>query len=171
MTTTREELLVDGSDDQFRELVHGLLAFSARHEKIRDGHARSIGLRGAQYTVLIAIAHLDEGDGVLTREVANHLSVTPTFVTMETSKLAEMGLIEKSRSPRDERATQLTVTAEGHDLLDRLAPLQRQCNDEEFSRLSAHEFHELRRLVRVLIANGDRTIALQKYLVSQSHDA
>lgn len=157
---------VDERDDQFRELVHSLLAFSARHEKIRAGHARAIGLRGAQYTVLIAIAHLDYGEGVSTRDVANHLSVTPTFVTMETSKLAGTGLVDKWRNPDDERATQLAVTEAGFDLLDQLAPLQSRCNDEEFAGLSTHDFHELRRLVRLLLDNSERAIALQKYLLA-----
>lgn len=169
LTTSRDELLVDESDSQFRQLVHDLFALSARHEKIRSNHAKAIGLRGAQYTVLIAIAHLDEGGGVLTREVADHLRVTPTFVTMETSKLALAGLIDKPRSRTDERAAQLSVTVAGLDLLDELAPLQRKCNDEEFASLTTEEFRELHRLVRLLITNGDRTLKLQAFLTS-NHD-
>lgn len=163
-TTSRAELLPDGRDSQFRQLVHDLLALSARHEKIRANHAKVIGLRGAQYTMLIAIAHLDEGEGVLTREVADHLSVTPTFITMETSKLSKAGLIEKTRSDKDERTVLLRVSDAGYALLDRLAPIQRRINDQEFASLTAAEFQELHRLVRLLIANSEQALAMQAFL-------
>ena len=167
LTTGRPELLVDGSDSQFRQLVHDLFALSARHEKVRGNHAKVIGLPGAQYTVLIAIAHLDDGHGVMTRDVAEHLRVTPTFVTMETGKLAEAGLVIKSRSQSDERVVELSVTEAGFRRLDQLAPVQRKVNDEEFASLSADDFQELHRLVRLLIANGDRALALQRFLNSR----
>lgn len=48
LTIGRPELLVDGSDVKFRELVHDLLALGARHEAVRNGHASYIGLSGAQ---------------------------------------------------------------------------------------------------------------------------
>src|SRR5437868_14276076 len=38
LTTSRKALLVDGSDHAFRQLVHTLLAFLARHETVREGH-------------------------------------------------------------------------------------------------------------------------------------
>jgi len=42
VTVSRPELLVNGSDRQFRRLVHGLFGFLARHEAIRRGHATNI---------------------------------------------------------------------------------------------------------------------------------
>ena len=84
--------------------------------------------------------------------------------TIETGKLAEAGLVIKSRSQSDERVVELSVTEAGFHLLDQLAPVQRKVNDEEFASLSADDFQELHRLVRLLIANGDRALALQRFL-------
>ena len=58
LTVSRTELLRDGSDAQFRELVHTLLAFSARLESVRQEFGSHIGLSGVQYTILVSIAHL-----------------------------------------------------------------------------------------------------------------
>jgi MarR family transcriptional regulator, organic hydroperoxide resistance regulator len=43
---SRPELLPGGTDRDFRHLVHGLFGFAARHERIRAGHAKVIGLAG-----------------------------------------------------------------------------------------------------------------------------
>ena len=37
LTVSRKDLLTHGSDHAFRELVHELFAFLARHEEIRSG--------------------------------------------------------------------------------------------------------------------------------------
>src|SRR5258707_4462608 len=58
LTVSRPALLVDGSDRSFRQLVHDMLAFSARIQEVRGRLGSVIGLSGTQYTVLIAIAHL-----------------------------------------------------------------------------------------------------------------
>jgi hypothetical protein len=48
LTISRPEMLVDGSDQQFRRLVHSLFGFFARHQSIREGHAAVIGLAGIE---------------------------------------------------------------------------------------------------------------------------
>jgi len=173
-TIGRPELLIDGSDDAFRELVHDLFALGTRHERIRSGHAARIGLSSAGYTVLIAVAHLATNGSVLTKDIAEHLHVTNAFVTMETTKLVQSGLLTKLRSAHDSRVVEISLTEQGRDLLDRLAPTQRRVNDQQFAELTAEEFGELRRLVRLLIENSDRAVALQTYLAATepglSHD-
>jgi hypothetical protein len=52
--------------------VHNIFAFMARHEAIRDGHARQIGLAGIEYTVLISIGHLALDGDVNVKTVADH---------------------------------------------------------------------------------------------------
>ena len=44
LTVNRPELIVNGSDREFRELVHNLFGFFALHECVRNGHAKFIGL-------------------------------------------------------------------------------------------------------------------------------
>lgn len=171
MTITRPELIVDGSDHEFRELVHGLLAVAARHQRIRARHAAYIDLSAAAYTVLIAAAHLS-GDGpVTTKAVAEHLFVTPAFITMEANKLEKQGLLAKARSVTDARVVELSITELGLARLEKLAVVQRQVNDVEFDRLSHRDFEQLRHLVRVMVDNCDRALAFHDYLTSGSAGA
>ena len=58
LTISRPEMLVNGSDQEFRRLVHSLFGFFSRHQTIREGHAAVIGLAGIEYTTLISIRHL-----------------------------------------------------------------------------------------------------------------
>lgn len=166
LTTTRTELLVDGSDRKFRKLVHDFLAFTARHEALRNGHGRRIGLAGIEYTILISIAHLGRLGPVNVKDIADHLHVSTGFVTNATRKLQGLGLIEKQRGRADRRTTELTVTDKGLKRLETLAPYQRQVNDAEFGSLSREQFGQLCRIVEDLVGTSDAALALQKSLES-----
>lgn len=164
LTVTRSELLTDGSDGEFRELVHALLAFQVRHEAIRDGHGAYIGLPGPQYTMLIATHHLETQGDVTPRALAEHLHVSNPFITMETNKLLRAGLIVKTRDPLDARRIVLSTTALARRKLAALAPVQRKLNDLEFAQLSRADFKQLLRMVNALISNCDTVLAMQPEL-------
>lgn len=168
LTISRPELLTGGSDREFRELVHGLFGFLARHEQIRAGHARTIGLAGIEYTVLISIAHLSTEGDVSVKRVADHLHLSGAFITSTVRRLVQLGLIHKRTDARDRRRVTLTVSAKGTALLERLAPRQRRVNDVEFGCLTREEFRFLHEIVDRLIECGDRAVALQAYLAA--HD-
>ena len=104
LTVTRPELLNDGTDREFRKLVHNIFAFMARHEAIRDGHAKQIGLAGVEYTILISIGHLGLDGDVNVKTVADHLHMSGAFVTTVTSKLQTLGLAEKKPDSVDRQA-------------------------------------------------------------------
>jgi DNA-binding MarR family transcriptional regulator len=161
---SREALLVDGSDRDFRRLVHGLFSFLGNHEQIRDGHARTIGLAGIEYTVLISIAHLAQGGDVSVSAVAQHLRLTGAFITNVCNRLVSLGLVDKAVDAKDRRRVVLTVRTEGRARLERLAPTQRQVNDVEFGCLSATEFRSLLDMIERLVESGEKAVALQKYL-------
>src|SRR3984893_2839536 len=157
-------MLVDGSDRQFRRLVHGLFAFLARHEAVRTGHGARIGLGGIEYTMLISIRHLSaEGGDVGVNRVAEHLHVSGAFVTTVTNKLLKRRLIHKTPDPNDRRRVRLEVSAQGDALLAELAPVQRQVNNVQFGCLSAAEFHQLLDMVERLISSSDSAVRLQSY--------
>ncbi len=164
LTISRPELLVDGSDAQFRRLVHSLFGFLVRHQTLREGHAAVIGLAGIEYTTLISIRHLSAQGDVHVRAVADHLHLSGAFVTTVTNKLETKGLITKTSHPGDRRRISLVVTQHGAELLERLAPTQQQVNDVQFGTLTAKEFHQLLDMVQRLVDSSDRAIALQRYL-------
>jgi hypothetical protein len=110
LTTSRPELILNGSDREFRELVHNLFGFFALHERIRSGHAKYIGLAGIEYTVLIAIAHLAAEGDVSVKTVADHLHLSGAFITSTTRRLLQLGLIHKTVDTADRRRVSLTVS-------------------------------------------------------------
>ena len=163
LTVTRPELLNDGTDRDFRKLVHNIFAFMARHETIRDGHARQIGLAGVEYTILISIGHLGLDGDVNVKTIADHLHMSGAFVTTVTSKLQTLGLIEKTQDSVDRRRISLAITEKGKALLRKLAPYQREINDVEFEPLSRDDFQTVSRILEALIDSSDKAFALQRY--------
>ena len=166
LTVSRKELLVDGHDAMFRKLVHDFFAFNARHEAVRAGHARRIGLAGIEYTILISVARLSRGGTVNVKTLADHLHVTTGFIANTTNKLQDMGLIEKTPDPEDRRRILLTITDNGRADLEALAPRQRQVNDVEFGSLNAEDFQQLCRIIEALVDSSEQAVNLQRYLES-----
>lgn len=171
LTISRPELVVDGSDRHFRRFIHALFAVFARCEVVRNNYAEHVGLPGPQYSILLCIRHLSADGPVNVKTVATHLRLSGSFITSETRKLEELGLLTKVRDPKDRRQTRLVVTKKGGDLLDRLAPMQRQVNDVQFACLSREQFLELIPLMEELIDCCDRAIALQRYMKLGGQDS
>jgi DNA-binding MarR family transcriptional regulator len=166
LTVSRPELLVAGSDREFRQLVHQLLSFLATHEKIRAGHAKTIGLAGIECTVLISIAHLCADGDVSIKRVADHLHFSGAFITSTVSRLIDLGLVFKKMDTSDRRRVTLTMSSKGQMLLDKLAPVQRRINDVEFGNITRDEFRSLIGIVERLIDGANKAAALQTYLLS-----
>lgn len=168
LTVSNEALLVNGSDSQFREMVHNFLAFSARLEQIRARFGAYIGLSGVQYTILITIRQLQGEHGVGIRAVADHLAFSPPFVTNETTKLVNRGLVNKTPNPDDARRVRLTVSSEGAVLLSRLAPVQREINNVLFAPITPENFHAVCTMARALRESAQEAILLSDYLIGGS---
>ena len=168
LTVSRPELLANDSDGQFRAFVHGMLAFAARLEAVRDGFASLVGLTGIQYTILISISHLHADGDVTVSAVAGHLHLSGAFVTNETGKLLRLGLITKVQDLHDRRRVCLGVTSSGRELLSNLVPVQVPVNDVLFDFLSAQQFRAIGPLIDRIVGCGDRAISLLDYLSKNS---
>jgi DNA-binding MarR family transcriptional regulator len=163
-TVTRPALIVDGSDSEFRQLVHDLLAFSGRIEAIRNRFGERIGLTGRQYTILITIAHLQGSEGTGITAVSTHLHLSGAFVTTEVNRLIALDLVEKELDAEDRRRVRLSVSAAGFMRLDELARCQAQVNDALFDCLDRPDFQALRRIFSELVDCADKAQMLQSYL-------
>lgn len=169
LTVSRPELIANGSDYDFRRLVHNFSAFAARHEAVRAGHGARIGLTGVAYSTLIAVRHLEDIADVSVKLLAEHLHVSAPFATTMVGKLIKLGLLAKESDPEDRRKAQLHVTAKGHAALATLAPSQRRINDVQFGCLALSDLRYLVDILERLIECGDRAVALQAYLAVE-HD-
>ncbi len=167
LTAGRRELLRDGDDEQFRRMLHDLLAFSRKLQDIRERMGGFIGLSGPAYTILISIAHLSTRSEVGVTSVARHLSLSQPYVTTEVNKLVAAGLVHKAASERDGRSVSLSVTEEAIELLTDLAPRQRAINDRLFAHLGVGSFDLLAGIAARLVADADRALELAVLSVTE----
>ena len=164
-SVSREALLVNGSDYEFRELVHDMLAFSGSIQEVRNRLGQAIGLSGTQYTILMAIARLaDQTPDLGVNQLAEQLHWSGAFVTIEVNKLVASGLVAKEANPDDRRRVVLAVTAAARERLQILQRVQCPANDTLFEGLSAEEFKTLRKIMSKLAGSGARTLSLIDYL-------
>ncbi|MGH8669091.1 MAG: MarR family winged helix-turn-helix transcriptional regulator [Burkholderiales bacterium] len=160
LTVSRPALLAGGSDADFRQLIHDLIAYGHRLDACRDAFAAIIGVSGAQYEILMLASR---ADALPVGEVAARLHRSGAFITIEANKLAERGILAKSSDPSDGRRVLLSLTSKGAGLVERLAPHQRRINDVLFDCLDARRFAQLRGLAGELVACGDRAVAMLEW--------
>ena len=140
LTVSQPRLLEGGSDRRFRAMVYDLLTITTRMEMVRAHHGRRMGITGPQYSVVIAIAHLQSDDGVSVGAVAQTLHVSSAFIAVETGKLARRGLVVKHPNPRDGRSVLLSLTPAGRAKLSRLSGEIQAVNDLFFGSLDGKSF-------------------------------
>src|SRR6476619_996583 len=98
LTVSRPALLAEGSDAQFRQLIHDLIAYGHRLDACRDAFAAIIGVSGVQYEILMLVSRTE---GLSVGEVAARLHRSGAFITIEANKLAQRGILDKAADPVD----------------------------------------------------------------------
>jgi DNA-binding MarR family transcriptional regulator len=159
LTITRRALLVGGSDTEFRRLIYRLVVVEERLRRARDFLARRVGLTGPQYMLLITVAYLQGKSGIAVRALARNLRVSSAFITAESQRLIERGLLLRRPNPHDSRSTLLSVTAAGRRRLEALVPELRHINDAFFARVSAQSFRHAMRFLEQLLAGSEPVMA------------
>src|SRR5256885_14897231 len=91
-TISRPALLVDGSDGEFRGLIHDLIAYGHRLDACRDAFAPIVGISGVQYEILMLVGR---ADGLSIGEVGGRLARSGAFLRLEGEKLSEGGVRPK----------------------------------------------------------------------------
>jgi DNA-binding MarR family transcriptional regulator len=164
-TVSRAALLVDGSDAEFRGLIHDLIAYGHRLDACRDAFAAIVGVSGAQYEILMLVSR---ADGLSVGEVAARLHRSGAFITIEANKLAARGILDKTSDPSDGRRVILRTNGVTRQLMEQLAPHQRRINDVLFERLDGRRFKQLCALARELVTSGDRAVAMLEWLLHEA---
>jgi DNA-binding MarR family transcriptional regulator len=165
LSVSRSELLVAGSDHEFRELVHDMLAFSTSLQDVRNRLGQAIGLSGTQYTILMAIARLAGIAPELgINQLADTLHWSGAFVTIEVNKLVAAGLVSKKVNPEDRRRVLLEITAAARSRLTQVQRIQVPANNSLFDGLTRAEFRALRGIMSKLAQSGERTLSLVEFL-------
>ncbi len=127
-------------------------------EIVRAHLGYRIGMSGPQYSVLIAVAHLQEADGVSVGAVADALHVSSAFVASETGKLAQRGLLDKRTNPNDRRGVLVSVSPAGRQAIARIGGEIRAINDLFFSALGSKGFAALSETIAALVGSSRSAI-------------
>jgi MarR family transcriptional regulator, organic hydroperoxide resistance regulator len=131
------------SDRQFRRLVQDLLTVARRLEMARDYLGRRINVSGPQYSLLMTVAEFQGATGVSVGSVAQAMHVSSSFVTAETGKLSNVGLLRKLPNPSDRRGALLKLAPLGRMRIHGLLAEIRAVNDLFFGLLTAKSFAAL----------------------------
>lgn len=158
ISVTREEVLIDGSEDRFRDLIYALFVAGGRFQEIREAFGREIEVTGPQYFVLMAVARFHAQGGIGIGGLAEHLHVAAPHVTTEVGKLVERGLLAKRPNPEDGRRVLVTLSKAGMAVLERLAPFRQRINNVLFDGFSREEFLTLARLLDRFLSTTERAL-------------
>jgi DNA-binding MarR family transcriptional regulator len=170
LTVTRPDLIVDGSDAEFRHLVYALLTVSIRFDRLREQIGRVMGLSGLQYHILMVIEELSGERDVNVGAVAEALHVSSAYITMETAKLVRLGTLVKRPNPRDRRGVLLSLTARGRRAVRLSEPWLREINDVLFASLDREDFQHFRRIMEGMVDGSAQALAIAERVMADGDE-
>jgi DNA-binding MarR family transcriptional regulator len=168
-TVSAAALLDKGSDRRFRTLVNDLFTIASRMEIVRAHLGRRMGISGPQYSLLIAVAHLQGERGVSVGAVAQAMHVSSAFIASETGKMARLGLLLKRANPQDRRGVLLSLAAAGRARIDAIAAELRAINNLFFGALDAASFAALCSAAAGLVQSSGEAVQFVDAATTDGH--
>jgi DNA-binding MarR family transcriptional regulator len=158
LSVTRPEILIDGSDREFRRLIHRMLIGQARLAAVRECIAERIGVSGTQYTLLMSVLHLQGAAGVSIGALADYLEVTGPHVTGIVGKLVAGGFVRKAVNPKDRRGVLVKLTPAGRKKLLQAFVFISAVNDRLFEGVGREEYRAVASFNAKFIRNTKATL-------------
>jgi DNA-binding MarR family transcriptional regulator len=158
LSVTRPEILIDGSDREFRRLIHRMLIGQARLAAVRECIAERIGVSGTQYTMLMSVLHLQGTAGVSIGALADYLEVTGPHVTGIVGKLVAGGFVRKAVNPKDRRGVLVKLTPAGRKKLLQAFAFISAVNDRLFEGVGREEYRAVASFNAKFIRNTKATL-------------
>jgi DNA-binding MarR family transcriptional regulator len=131
------------NQETIRRFTWVIDSVSVHLEELRYFWARTLGISGPQWMILMALADLDQKDGVPVNVVSKKLHVDPSFVTTQSKLLEKKGFLRRKPSPEDARVVQMSLTDKTYKHLAGLAAQQEALNEFIFAELSDRQLNEL----------------------------
>jgi DNA-binding MarR family transcriptional regulator len=160
LTVTRAALLVEGSDREFRRLIQRLLLVEERLRHVRAFLGRRLAITGPQYSLLMTVAYLQAGTGITVQSLATKLRVSSAFITAESRRLVDSGLLDRRPNPRDSRSILLCVSARGRRRIAALIPELREINNAFFGDVTPASFRHAHRFLGQLADGSARALGV-----------
>ena len=128
--------------DIARQFAWEIAAINVHLQEIRYFWAKALGVSGPQWMILMALADLDQGEGVPVKVVSKMLHVDPSFVTTQSKMLEKKGFMRRKTSGDDARVVQMSLTDKTYKHIAGLASQQEELNNFIFAEFSDRELGE-----------------------------
>ena len=89
--------------------------------------------------------------GMRPSSLAEHLRIAPRSATEVADALVERGWVQRAADPTDRRATTLTLTQDGHDLVVRIDDARREASERVLDVLPAGQRRTLHEILTVVV--------------------
>ena len=117
------------NQDIVRRFTWVIASTNVRLEELRYFWAKTLGVSGPQWMILMALADLDQnGEGVPVNVVSKKLHVDSSFVTTQSKLLEKKGFLRRKTSAEDGRIVQMSLTDKTYKHLAGLAAQQEALN-------------------------------------------
>src|SRR5262249_40929707 len=110
-----------------------------------------IGVTEAQFRMMALIT---ENAETTVGSLANQMTVSSQFVTVEINKLVKKNIVEKRPNEADRRSMFLALTPRGKALLPQLAPPRCRTNDMMFQSLTEDRARNLKEIVGAIVMDA-----------------
>lgn len=151
------------NQDLVRRLMWEITSISVHLDELRHFWAQALGISGPQWMILMALADLDEDQGVPVNVVSKMLHVDPSFVTTQSKLLEKKGFLRRKPSATDARVVQMSLTDRSYKHLAKLAAQQEALNSfifEEFDESALADFTSRLSLLKNRLQKARLKVAL-----------
>jgi DNA-binding MarR family transcriptional regulator len=131
------------NEDLIRRFTWSIAAIGVHLEELRYFWAKTLGVSGPQWMILMALADLDQGDGVPVNVVSKKLHVDSSFVTTQSKLLEKKGFLRRKTSADDARVVQMSLTDKTYKQMAQLASQQQSLNEFVFAELGGNAFRDI----------------------------
>src|SRR6266576_5501096 len=128
--------------DIARQFAWEIAAINVHLQEIRYFWAKALGVSGPQWMILMALADLDQGEGVPVKVVSKMLHVDPSFVTTQSKMLEKKGFMRRKTSEDDARVVQMSLTDKTYKHIAGLASEQEALNEFIFAEFNDQQLDE-----------------------------
>ena len=131
------------NQDVIRRFTWVIAAMNVHLEELRYFWAKTLGISGPQWMILMALVDLDHDDGVPVNAVSKRLHVDSSFVTTQSKLLEKKGFLRRKTSSEDARIVQMSLTDKTYKHLAGLAERQEALNAFIFAELNDKQLDDL----------------------------
>jgi MarR family transcriptional regulator, organic hydroperoxide resistance regulator len=130
------------NQDTVRRFTWEIASINVHLQELRYFWAKTLGISGPQWMILMALADLDKGDGVPVNVVSKMLHVDPSFVTTQSKMLEKKGFMRRKASEEDARVVRMSLTDKSYKHMANLAVQQDALNEFIFAEFDDRQLSE-----------------------------